>query len=71
MAAQAIFGVNVRGVFLWLREALPALKASNGPSQLVVTSSTAALKGFANGGPCARRLERSRARTFAGVQAPN
>lgn len=51
---DALFRVNVRGVFLWLRAALPALKAhTEGGSQIVVTSSVAALKGIGNGGPYA------------------
>ena len=36
---DAIMRTNVRGVFLWLRAALPLLKKLEEPSQIVVTSS--------------------------------
>ena len=50
---DAIFRVNTRGPFLWLRTVLPALKEQKDVSQVVVTSSVAALRGIANGGPYA------------------
>jgi len=54
---DAIFRVNVRGVFLWLRAVLPELKAQTASSQIVVTSSVAGLRGLANGGPyCASKF---------------
>ena len=50
---DAIFRVNTRGPFLWFKQALPALKAQPETSQIVVTSSVAALRGVPQGGPYA------------------
>lgn len=53
---DAMFRTNVRGVFLWLRAALPSLKAADSTSQIVVTSSVAGSRAFAQGGPyCASK----------------
>jgi NAD(P)-dependent dehydrogenase (short-subunit alcohol dehydrogenase family) len=49
---DAIFRVNTRGRHaLWFKQALPALKAQPETSQIVVTSSVAALRGVPQGDP--------------------
>ena len=51
-----MFQTNVRGVFLWLKAALPQLKASVEPSQIVVTSSVMGSRPVAQAGPyCASK----------------
>ena len=51
-----MFHVNVRGVFLWLRAALPSLKASSAASQICVTSSVMGSRPVAQAAPyCASK----------------
>jgi len=51
-----MLNVNVRGVFLWLRAALPKLKASSTPAQIVVTSSVMGSRPVAQAAPyCASK----------------
>ena len=51
-----MLNTNVRGVFLWLRTALPVLKAATVPSQIVVTSSVMGSRPVAQAGPyCASK----------------
>ena len=51
-----MFQTNVRGVFLWLRCALPTLKANSAQSQIVVTSSVMGSRPVAQAGPyCASK----------------
>jgi NAD(P)-dependent dehydrogenase (short-subunit alcohol dehydrogenase family) len=57
-----MFQTNVRGVFLWLKAALPQLKASVEPSQIVVTSSVMGSRPVAQAGPYCAQGEWSPAR---------
>lgn len=52
-----MFQTNVRGVFLWLKQSLPSLKAATAqPSQIVVTSSVMGSRPVAQAGPyCASK----------------
>jgi NAD(P)-dependent dehydrogenase (short-subunit alcohol dehydrogenase family) len=48
---DAMLRTNVRGVFLWLRAALPALKGCDEPSQICVTSSVMGSRPVAEAAP--------------------
>ena len=46
---QEMFDTNVKGVFLWLKQVMPDMKLRN-KGQIIVTSSTSAMKTWVQGG---------------------